>query len=75
VKHFLGKQLLIATALAGGAGMGVGVASVAQHLLTVQAASPSPVASSAASPNTSASPSPGTSTHRCPNDTSATSSY
>jgi hypothetical protein len=70
MKLLLGKQLLIATALAGGAGMGIGVATVAQHVLTVQAASPSP----AASPNTSASPAPGTPNHKCPNDSTGTSS-
>jgi hypothetical protein len=69
VKRFLGKQLLMATALAGGAGMGLGVATVAQHVLTVQAASPSP----AASPDPSASPSPGTSNHQCPKDSTGTS--
>jgi hypothetical protein len=69
VKRFLGKPLLMATALAGGAGMGIGVATVAQHVLTVQAASPSP----AASPNPSASPSQGTPNHQCPKDSTGTS--
>jgi hypothetical protein len=70
VNRFLGKQLLIATALAGGTGLGIGVATVAQHVLTVQAATPSP----AASPNTTASPAPGTPNHLCPKDSTGTSS-
>lgn len=69
MKPFLGKQLLMATALAGGAGIGIGVATVAQHVLTVQAASPSP----AASPNPSSSPAPGTNNHLCPRDSTGTS--
>lgn len=70
MKRYLGKQLLMATALAGGAGMGIGPATVAQHVLTVQAASPSP----ATSPNPSASPAPGTPNHLCPKDSTGTSS-